>query len=300
MKYEKPPLSVSEQIARLESRGLSISDRDEAERRLSTISYYRFSAYTFPFREESSDNFKSGSTFEEALSRYEFDRELRLLIFDAIERIEIAFRTLVIYHASLHHNSAFWYEEESVFLDKSLHAEALARVDSQLEDSKNEIFIKHFNTKYGEGRPPAWMTIEICSFGLVSKLMQNLASYSIRTKIVDAFGISPIRRSMFEGWITCLVYVRNLCAHHSRLWNRPLTNHPGLLDRAPNPWIFTTGIDNRKAYYLLSVVLYLLKRVEPDTTFATRLKELLGRYAGIPLDEMGFPNNWETQPLWSS
>ena len=135
---------------------------------------------------------------------------------------------------------AFWYEDKNNFLNRS-------QADSCLKNRRRnrrlyrETFIAHFKSKY-DGRPPSWMTIEICPFGLVSKLAQNLRDYSIRNTISAAFGVSPSRRPLFEGWIISLVYVRNICAHHSRLWNRTLTLKPGVLERGgTNPWIYTDG-----------------------------------------------------------
>lgn len=101
MKYAKPALSIADQIKLVESRGLTIADRAKAERFLSNVSYYRLSGYMYPFKDLATDKFTGNITFDEIADLYLFDRDLRLLIFDAIETVEIAFRTQLIYQPSL-------------------------------------------------------------------------------------------------------------------------------------------------------------------------------------------------------
>ena len=103
--YTKPALTIDQQIDLLEKRGLSIPDHAQARRHLSNISYYRLSAYMLPYRVLDSsgnylDQFVPGATWDDVYNLYKFDRKLRLLVFDAIERIEIALRTQVIYQLS--------------------------------------------------------------------------------------------------------------------------------------------------------------------------------------------------------
>ena len=101
VRYTKPALTFEEQIALLKSRGLVIDDEQRATRHLSNVSYYRMSAYMLSFKkldanENVLDEFEEGTTWDNVYDLYKFDRKLRLLIFDAIERIEIALRTQVI------------------------------------------------------------------------------------------------------------------------------------------------------------------------------------------------------------
>lgn len=130
MKYTKPTLSIAQQIQHLEGRGLVISDHAAAAQFLSNISYYRFSAYLYPYRLLPSDNYASGTTFEQVLDHYLFDREFRLLVFNAIERIEIAFRTQLIYQPSMTHGP-FWFLDRTHFLKTDRWRTQLAKLEEE-------------------------------------------------------------------------------------------------------------------------------------------------------------------------
>lgn len=282
----------------LESRGLIVTDRSRAEHYLANISYYRLSAYTLPFRIPNTDKFEKDVSFEMVLNLYLFDRKLRLLLFDAFERFEIAFRTQAIYQPAMA-CGPFWFEDEANFLEKWRVPEQLAKIDEEVNRSK-EVFIQHFRTKYtSQPRPPAWMTFEVLSLGLVSKLCQNLNNYAIRAAIAGHFGFTATQRGIFESWLQSVVYVRNICAHHSRLWNRTLTVRPAVLSKSAHPWITDSKtLSNNKLYYFLCCTLFLLRRVNPDTTFVSRLNALLREYPDISLAAMGFPVGWESQDFW--
>lgn len=297
MKYEKPPLSLAQQLDLLESRGLLVSDRKAAETSLSNISYYRLSAYMLPYKEPGQDRFKSGTSFEQILHTYVFDRELRMLVFDTIEPIEIAFRTQAIYHPSME-LGAFWYEVESNFQVGMSVVEQLAVIDEKVSRSK-ETFIEHFKSRYtAQERPPAWMLFEILSFGQLTTLVFNLSSYSARNAIASHFGFPGTQRHIFESWIQSIVYVRNICAHHSRLWNRKLVYQPSHLAKTQFHWISNKQVTNTKIFYFLSALLFLTKRITADTRFAKRLLALIDAHPDVPVSEMDFPNDWKEQPLW--
>lgn len=298
MKYEKPFLPISDQVNLLEARGLIIDDRDKAEFYLANISYYRLSAYMLPFKNKGLETFLEGTTFSKILDAYVFDRELRLLVFDAIERIEIAFRTQAIYHPAKA-CGPMWYEDEANYLNKAGLVECFKTIDYEIERSK-EIFIQHFKTKYcDQNRPPAWIMFELLPFGLVSRMCFNLSDYTVREAIGVHFGFKSTQRDIFESWLQTLVYVRNVCAHHSRLWNRNLVNPPRMMKTTPHPWIKRNDISIRKLYYFLCTVMYLLSRINPETSFATRLKALIDDYSHLPISDMDFPANWESEPVWN-
>ena len=107
--YDKRPLSYDEQIDLLASKGLLIPDRQRTARQLKNISYYRLSAYMLPYKEKIGDaissKFKKGSTWDMIYRLYVFDRKLRLLVFDAIERVEIAVRAQIVHQLSQKYGS---------------------------------------------------------------------------------------------------------------------------------------------------------------------------------------------------
>lgn len=101
MHFTKPPKTFAEQVELLVSRGMEIEDPERAERYLSHLNYYRLAAYWLPCEQDhSTHSFKSGTSFNTVLAHYIFDRELRLLVMDAIERLEVSLRTRWAYHLS--------------------------------------------------------------------------------------------------------------------------------------------------------------------------------------------------------
>ena len=134
------------------------------------------------------------------------------------------------------------------------------------------------------------MVFETFTINTVSRMYRNLASRPLRQDLAATFGTDE---SNLRGWLHTLSYVRNLCAHHARLWNRRLVikftvakKHFGVLDRGDT--LYATAV----------VLRSLLRRVAPDTQWHWRLRELIGRYPGLPLGAMGFPANWVECPIW--
>jgi abortive infection bacteriophage resistance protein len=153
----------------------------------------------------------------------------------------------------------------------------------------------HFQNKYSDPYPPAWMITEIASFGVLCSIFNNLKYKSIQKKIASYFGLSA---PAFYSWIVLLMNLRNLCGHHNRVWNKenPLT--PAPLKNTKFPWIDETGTDPRRIYYRICMIKYLLFSVSPNNTFKQKLKALLAKYPTIDINAMGFPTDWENEPLW--
>ncbi len=251
--YSKKPLSIDEQIALLESRGLQIADHARARHYLSYISYYRLRAYTYPYQVNTDENhpFQTGTSFDQVLDDYLFDRYLRLLIFDAIERIEIAFRTQVIHHYSMRHGS-HWYQEKKHYKKEAYFINDLKVIDNEVDRSV-EVFIDHYRDKYDTPyRPPSWMTLEVISFGLLSKLYSNLKMSPEKKIIAGNFGLGHPK--LLVSWMHAISNVRNICAHHARLWNRRLAVGPVIPNYTNRPFITDTDIDEHKLYLLLCCI----------------------------------------------
>ena len=172
MKYAKPALSIEQQVAQLLQRGMT-GDETLMKERLASVSYYRLSGYWFPFRQPD-DSFRRGTTFEAVWERYAFDRALRLIVMDAVERIEIAVRTKLSYHHA-HAFGPFGYAGDPLALPKLNVAERMAfvaRIRDEVARCKKEQFVNHFTTKYGDSHQdlPIWMATEVMSFGTVLSL----------------------------------------------------------------------------------------------------------------------------------
>lgn len=299
MLYTKPPLSVQEQIILLQSRGLIVSDAVSAEQFLGNVSYYRFAAYLLPLQlpPKTHHTYKVGSTFEQAAALYTFDSRLRTIIFDAMELVEIAVRTQIIYQYALKHGS-HWYCNAGLFSDPYFHASLLRDIEEQCKQSQ-EVFIRHYRNKYtNPPLPPAWMSIEILSFGQLSKLYKKLHTSQEKKQVARHFSI---HESLFESWIHSITYVRNMCAHHSRLWNRELGVRPKLPANIKNlkfGWPGTAPKYSDRIYSIIAVLHYLLRTIKPQENLGRKVLDLLREFPEIDPTALGVPANGFADSFW--
>jgi abortive infection bacteriophage resistance protein len=292
--YNKPPLSYAEQLIQLKQRGLIIANEPKALHLLENISYYRLSGYWFPLLANKETHlFKPHSTLEAAFNLYCFDRELRQLVLAETEKIEVAIRAKMSYVYS-HKNGTFWFQDATNFSNPVKHATSFSKIGEEFKRSDEE-FINAFKNKYTNPIPPSWMTLEITSFGTLSLLYKNLKPSRQKREIANYFGLPD---SVFETWIHSIVYLRNVCAHHTRLWNRAMSIQPQI-PRAPRKqWLNNTNVTNNRTYFILSMVAYLLQTINPNNRFTIKFKALLAKYPNVDPKALGFPTNWENEPLW--
>jgi abortive infection bacteriophage resistance protein len=299
MKYNKPPLSIADQITRLETRGLIFGDKAKAQHYLSHISFYRLRAYTFPYQDNQSPThpFRIKISFERIIEDYILDRKLRIIVFDALEKIEIALRTQIIYQYSLSYGS-HWFENPKMFKDKTLHQRDIINLDKEIKRSQED-FILHYRKKYtSPKRPPAWMALEVSTLGSLSKLYDNLAISDEKKRVARHFGLGHPK--LLESWMKTFSYTRNICAHHSRLWNRGITIRPAIPNRPADKWISLEKISgSQRIFVTLCCIRYILNRISPGNNFNNKIQQLLAECPNADLDAMGFSPNWKDEPLWS-
>lgn len=298
MQFQKPAISIQDQLALLKARGLQIQNDSIAEHFLSNISYYRLAGYWWSLQADKVNHlFKTGSTFETVINIYNFDRELRLLLFSAIERIEIGFRTRLIYQLS-HQYHPYWFEDVSLFKDATHFTQNLTLIDDELKRSKEVFVTEHFAKYTSPVRPPAWKTIEILSLGHLSKLYANLQnSLPEKDNIARSMGLPNAH--YFGTWIQSISLIRNLCAHHSRIWNKNLPARPRLLQNLPNNWLTNVPPNTNKLYANICCMKYLLDVVNPQNQFADKLKGLFQKYPNISPMALGFTVSWESELLFA-
>lgn len=292
MVFNKPPLSIPEQIHHLRQKGLLLDNEQEASHYLTVIGYYRLMIYFKPFlinSEAGIRQFKPNTRFSDLLNLYVFDRELRLLVTDALERIEVSFRTAISNAMSLKYG-AHWYLCADLFSSIEQHHMFLEEVKSHLKRS-HEDFIKTYYAKYHQPEhPPSWMVMECISFGTVSKLYANIKDRTVRKEIGDTLGQYS---EIIKSWMRSLTYTRNLCAHHSRLWNRFFVNKPKV------PEIRVPFDHNESPFYLQAYIIHsLLKNSAPDNHWREKLLHLFKNNPSIPFINMGFSEDWEQDGLW--
>ncbi len=298
--YTKPATTIQEQVKQLQDRGLMITDQDEAEHHLSHISYYRLAGYWWSMQADKTlHTFKPESKFSDVIALYNFDRELKLLLFDVIEKIEISLRTKLIYHLS-HEFDPWWFQNTALFLNTSELVKTLASLDEEIERSK-DIFIKEHKKKHKDDfrLPPCWKTLELTSFGSLSRLYGNLKNtITSKDKIAKEFG--TVNHTYLPSWLQSIAQIRNYCAHHSRLWNKNLPGRPKLLSNPPNVWVSSrfAESDFPNLYVHLCCMKYLLNIIQPGNHFAIHLNALLNKYPNVDPNALGLASNWQNEPLW--
>lgn len=298
MKFTKPPLSIADQIALLEGRGMNVPDHALAAHYLRHVSYYRLRAYWLPFEQPApapGDHlFKKDTTFDNVLALYVFDRQLRLLVMDAVERIEVSLRGGWAHHLAMKYGP-HGYLDPNLYERADHYAQAFAGLIEEIDRSK-DTFILHYKHKYDDPEhPPIWMTAEVMSLGQLSKWLGNLKLRADRQAIAKPYGLDEKVLVSLAHHIT---YVRNICAHHGRLWNKQFTvtmtvpNSPAALKLAMNVNA------RRKLYNTLAVLGYLIGIVAPGSEWRRNLVDLLSSCPLADPSAMGFPADWRALPAW--
>ena len=296
MDYTKQPLGYNQIIQQLRSRGLLFHDETTAEKELKNISYFRIANYLRSFEVVGSNHvFIPNSYFEDALQIYYFDKKLRTLIFTAIQSIEIALRSKIIHYVGLKHG-AFWFTDENLSINHALFYDNLSQIKKELKRSKEDFIQEHFDKYDNPDVPPVWKTLEVTSFGVLSKLFYNLNDIKVKKVIAREFNLP--QHLCLESWIRSIVVLRNCLAHHARVWNRRFSQKPSISYNLRGKWIDTSHVRTAKLYALLCCLAYLQDNIHPNNDFKNMLKSLLAKYPKINLHAMGFPKDWQDEPLW--
>jgi len=326
--HPKNWLTYDEQLNRLIERGIRVSDRDKAIDYLKRLGYYRLSGYWFDFRERSEiccpvpkiktkkgkaktdrialDRFKTGTCFKDVIELYVFDKKLRLLVMDAIERIEIALRVDIAhllgqYSRFAYLDASLFHEGFAVHLDSkkgvTKHHDWLSK-HAQLINRSREAFIVHNKQKYGLPLP-IWVACEIWDFGTLSTLYAGMKEKD-QDKISQKYGIE--NGHIFATWLRALNNLRNICAHHSRLWNRNIADQPKLPSKAE--FTLVDGFKDEphrlaRPFLLICICQHLVKVINPNSTWGERMLALLNesfpdlKHVGLSLKGMGVIDNWQ-------
>jgi abortive infection bacteriophage resistance protein len=284
MKYSKPPTTFQEQIALLKECGLIIDDPEKALLNISRINYYRLSSYFPPFQ-INYHQFKKNTSIDSIFALYDFDKKLRSLIFRALENIEITLRTKIAYYFSHTYGSSAYCEPYN-FSPGFNHADWLAKLEESINRT-HEDYVKDFFNEYDEEKVlPIWIVIEIMSFGQLSIMLRGLKRPDRKRVAKDCFGIDEAR---LYSWVHTLVYIRNLCAHHSRIWNRTLAIKPMTTKRL-SEW---GGISNYKIFCVFLIFKKFMIVPEQWEDWKNDLICLLEESKDINIKMMGFLDDWK-------
>lgn len=296
MRYTKQPTDITTQLSMLQQRGLIISDRDLVLKLLSSISYFRLASYWKRFEiDTNTHQFVNGTRLEDIISLYNFDKELRTIIFTAIQDIEVALRTRIIHFFSLRHG-AFWFMDSAKFNNQTIFQMCLTNIQTELSRSREEFLQEHYARYSTPSMPPVWKTLEVVSLGNLSKLYANMKDVSVKKQVAKSMGLPQY--TYMESWMRSLTVLRNCCAHHARTWNRRYPTMPQIPARLPLSWIDTRNVRPMKLYAQLCTLLYLEQSITPNSNIKQQLLGLFTKYPQINLRAMGFPQNWQQQPLW--
>lgn len=289
-KYYKPAITVGQQIHLLQARGLYIEDVVYAKKCLESVGYYRLSGYCKPFQ-KANHIFLENASFNQIWKLYCFDKELRFMTSDAIEVIEIAFRANISNYMSINFGP-FWYTDKQLFKTNNFHDSFIQQTIRKICKDKKEVFINHFYTNYSDQYPPSWMIMECLSFGSVVLIFKDLKSMQHKKNIAHLLGYHS---TLIESWMEPLCYTRNICAHHSRLWNRWFVLRPQLPIKLS---LSRPGLENSFNEQALIITL-LIKTIFPEYLWRQKLYTLLKKYPTIPKLAMGFDSSWQEDRIWA-
>jgi len=275
---------------------MRVPDRDYAHHYLTHLNYYRLGAYWLSFESDHhTHTFSSGTHFDDVVSLYVFDRELRLLVMDAIERLEVSIRTQWAYHLA-HEHGPHAYLDQSVFKSSFNYARCISHVEEELGRSK-EVFVSHYREKYTEPQlPPIWAVVEVMSLGQLSKWVSGLTRGKDRQAIAAIYEIDEV---VLTSFLHHLTIVRNICAHHGRLWNRRV----GFQARIPKkPKLLNQSLNlqqPKQLYNTLVLLQHFMNVISPGHHWQARLVELLKKHSIVNIEAMGFPKGWQDRPIWA-
>jgi abortive infection bacteriophage resistance protein len=298
----KPAKTYQEQLDLLKSRGLTVRDEAFARHCLEHHNYYRLSPYRFPFTHSGNrDLFLPGTTFEQLWALYVFDRKLRQLVIEACKSVEVSLRARWAYEVG-HALGPLGYLENRHFSAPLVHARTLVKLHDEIERSREE-FIQHHRAHLFMPWPPAWVIVEIASFGNISNLLGQLKQSSIRQAVANPFAMDE---QTFCSLMHHLSVLRNSAAHHSRLWNRQFVFKFKLPKKKPAHLFPNFFVDpampkkEARIHNTLILLVHLIGCIEPASAWPERLIRLLRSFDPALLPEMGFPADWKTRPLWNS
>lgn len=304
--FTKQPFTYAAKLAQLQTRGLVIADIAAAEHRLRHHNYYRVAAYRFPLELPGvKDQFRPGTRFEDLWGLYAFDQSFRDLVWEATSVVETSLRARWAYELA-HRYGSHAYTMPSVFSDTKTLRENLQKLDSELARSK-EKFVAHFETNHDMLRPPIWAVTEVMSFGTLSKFYSSLKEARDRQAIADTYDFDE---SVFTSFLNHITIVRNIAAHHGRLWNRefavkigPPRIRPASLISSilPVPRVSPANPKPQApnhVYNGMVILAHLADLIQPEIRWRHRLRDLIQAQSFPVASHMGFPASWLSLPIW--
>lgn len=325
--FTKPAITQAQQLDLLKRRGLTILDESRALCFLEAVSFFRLTPYMRPFQHsDDRHQFETGTKFSQLARLYDFDRRLRLLIIDAIERTEVAVRAHISNDLNQKYG-AHWYLDNQHFKKNYDHQRLIQNIRDKQQFARDdynreclridglqtaddaykkrlklkrqqESYARHYALSYHEPElMPCWAMLEELSLGELSHLFKGLAKDKDKKSIASGFDLFA---PLLESWLHTLTVIRNICAHHARLWNRELGIKPAAPTQKDFCW--PSYLDKNHPHTRIAVVFailhHMMQRVSPDTNWNERLFSLFGEFSEIPVGNMGLPTHWREDGFW--
>ena len=272
---EKLATSIDEQIAKLESRGMTIVDKEKAKECLLDIGYYRLGFYWFPFEKsyprkmKRTHEFKDGTCFDFAMRLYYFDYDLRNIFLKYINRIEINFRTKLIYYVSNRYKQdPFWYQN-SKYVNKAFLEDEI--MEKAMKDAAKEDVIIQDMKVHNRRISPAWKAMEFFSFGATISLYDNLKEGPLKCDISNLYGISSPNN--FLSYIDTVRKLRNYCAHGKVIFDK---NLPEAISNGPLGYLGNSKTQLFGAYRVLEYLLGCVSK-NRETDMKREIKALFDK-----------------------
>lgn len=286
----KLPKSYIEQLTILRERGCLIKDEAEAIQVLKRIGYYRFSGYLLAYI-NNDGTFTEGLSFEQVVSTYDFDRDLRGIVSKAVSEVEVAAKGLIAYHHE-HKYGALGYLDSSNYNERHNHANFIEQFNTMIRNNRNVLFVRHHINKY-EGKFPIWVATELFTMGMISIFYADLPKED-KAEIAKQYCTSY---DYLENWLRCTTVLRNICAHNGRLYDTKFQKDAKL----PRKSYLQFDIKVRslfKQMYMLKL-LYGNQQKEWNTTILQQISLLAKKYANhVRIESFGFVNGWQQSLSW--
>lgn len=327
-RFDKPAIDIQEQLELLKQRGLQIHCEQRAALLLRAVSYFRLTPYMRPFQApgDSTHQFLPNVKLKDLYDLYEFDRRLRLLVIDAIERIEVAVRAVISNHMGPAYGS-HWYLKRSLFKNRFAHEKILKTIrDKQAKERadyekevkrieslhtsspgikrqliikrRQESYARHYALNYSEPTlMPGWAMVEELTFGSLSRLYSGLAKHQDQKAISTVFSLHV---PLMASWLHVLTVIRNICAHHGRLWNREFGVQPMLPKDKSIQWpvYLKRQAKHTRVIVGFAIIHYLMLQISPQSRWHKELEMLLEAYPFVPKEPMGLIKGWNEDPFW--
>ncbi|RBB40744.1 Abi family protein [Burkholderia reimsis] len=295
--YGKVALSAEETLHRLWQRGLRIDNRPANLRTLRSIGHFRLLVYMRRFQNPTTRRFWPRTRFSDIVELYAFDRRLRSITMDAVERIEVALRAALSNPLAIDYGS-HWYVERDRFVDLRHYARVLDQIARECETRKGSALTHYYRTYANPDLPPIWLVCERLSLGALSRIFSALSMRD--RKVAGRHAWPDIPDTVLTSWLQSLTDLRNACAHHARLWGMKLTVSPPAKPAGRTLARYAPEMTRPETFYARATMMKaLLDPLGHGSEWREALRATLTGCEHVDAAaHLGFTTDWHSTPAW--